>query len=564
MSEPVIVECVPNFSEGKDRGVIDRIAAALGSVEGATVLDIDPGQATHRTVVTLVGHPEAVLEAAFRGIKASQELIDMSRHQGEHPRIGATDVCPFVPVSGITMEQCAELARRLGERVGRELKIPVYLYEAAAASPARRNLADIRAGEYEGLAKKILQPEWKPDFGPAQFDAKSGATVIGARKFLIAYNVNLNTRAKKLAQEIALEIREQGRPVKGPDGKPVKDAQGASVMKPGRLKNVKAVGWFIEEYGRAQVSINLTDYEVSGLHQVFDTCDEEARKLGLRVTGSELVGLVPKSALLAAGRHYLQRQAACTGVSEDRLIETAIQSLGLGDLAAFDPKTRIIENRLKPKGRSLSELSLKAFVDELGSDSPAPGGGSVAALVASLSAALTSMVGNLTVGRKGSEAHFAAADVLANSAQALKTRMLRAIDEDTEAFDRFMEASRLPKSTPAEIEHRTRVLDAATRQAIQVPLGVVTQCVSAAKLAQDMLPIGNPNAASDAATAGSCALAAAEGALYNVLTNLKGYSGDSAFADDARNRAESAFRDVAKITAEVAAAFRRMMAPAPK
>ncbi len=561
MNTERIVECVPNFSEGRDRAVIDAIARALGSVSGAQVLDVDPGAATNRTVITLVGNPESVLEAAFRGIQLAAELIDMSRHKGAHARIGATDVCPFIPVSGVSMEECAELARRLGQRVGTELGIPVYLYESAARTPERRNLADVRAGEYEGLAEKILQPAWKPDYGPAKFCARSGATVIGARPFLIAFNVNLNTRQKKLATEVANAVREQGRPQRGADGKLLKDTQGRTLCTPGRLKTVKAVGWVIEEYARAQVSVNVTNYEVAGLEAVLDACEEEARLLGVRVTGSELVGLVPLAAMRQAGRHYLAKQGQCTGQSDARLVEVAVQSLGLAELKPFKPHEAIIEWRLASGHKSLAGLTLEAFADELASDSPAPGGGSVAALVGSLGAALCSMVANLSVGRKGLEASDAVNNRVAQEAQALKAELLRAIDDDTQAFEEFMAASRLPKAHAAEAALRATALDAATQRAVEVPLHVLGRMLDVARLAAEALRHGNRNAASDAASAAACALAAAQAAHYNVLTNIRPLDPIPAWAADSGRRAATLMECVSSAAANVQREFLLRMEP---
>lgn len=561
MNTERIVECVPNFSEGRDRAVIDAIARALGSVSGAEVLDVDPGAATNRTVITLVGNPESVLEAAFRGIQKAAELIDMSTHKGAHARIGATDVCPFIPVSGVSMEECAELARRLGQRVGTELGIPVYLYEAAASTPERRNLADVRAGEYEGLAEKITLPAWKPDHGPAKFSARSGATVIGARPFLIAFNVNLNTRQKKLATEVANAVREQGRPQRGPDGKLLKDPQGRTICTPGRLKTVKAVGWVIEEYARAQVSVNVTNYEVAGLESVFDACEEEARLLGVRVTGSELVGLVPLAAMRQAGRHYLAKQGQCTGQSDARLVEVAVQSLGLAELKPFKPQEAIIEWRLAAGKKSLAGLTLESFADELASDSPAPGGGSVAALVGSLGAALCSMVSNLSVGRKGLEASDAINNRVSEEAQALKAELLRAIDDDTQAFEDFMAASRLPKANAAEAALRATALDAATQRAVEVPLHVLGRMGDVARLAAEALRHGNRNAASDAASAAACALAAAEAAHYNVLTNIRPLDPVPAWAAEARRRAATLMESVSSATGAVQREFLVRMEP---
>jgi glutamate formiminotransferase/formiminotetrahydrofolate cyclodeaminase len=561
MTSERIVECVPNFSEGRDKAVIDAIARALGSVNGATVLDVDPGAATNRTVITLVGSPEAVMEAAFRGIRTAAELIDMSVHKGAHARMGATDVCPFIPVTGVSMDECAELARKLGRRVGDELGIPVYLYESAASRPERRNLADVRAGEYEGLAEKMLQPAWKPDFGPVQFNARSGATVIGARPFLIAYNVNLNTKQKKLATEIANAVREQGRPQRGADGKLLKDAQGRTICTPGRLKTVKAVGWVIEEYSRAQVSVNVTNYEVAGLEAVFDACEEEARALGVRVTGSELVGLVPLAAMRQAGRYFLAKQGQCTGQSDARLVEVAVQSLGLAELKPFKPQEAIIEWRLAAGKKSLAGLTLEAFADELASDSPAPGGGSVAALVGSLGAALCSMVANLSVGRKGLEHADKANNAIAEAAQSLKAELLHAIDDDTQAFEEFMAASRLPKASPAEAAARAAALDRATKRAVDVPLHVLGRMGAVLRLAEGALENGNPNAASDAASAAACALAAAEAAHYNVLTNIRPLDPVPAWASEARANAATLMHSVSSAAAAVRGKFLVRMEP---
>ena len=520
MSTDVIVECVPNFSEGRDRAVIDAIAESMSRIEGASLLDVDPGAGTNRTVMTVVGPPESVLEAAFHGIATAARLIDMTRHSGAHPRMGATDVCPFVPVRGIDMEGCAELARRLGERVGAELGIPVFLYEFAAARPERRNLANIRSGEYEGMAEKLTRPEWRPDFGPAVMSPQSGVTAIGARKFLLAYNVNLNSRSKKVATEIALEIREQGRNKRGSDGKFIRDADGTPVKVPGRLEHVKAVGWYIDEYARAQISCNLTDHDVSGLHDVFDACLEEGQKIGVRVTGSEIVGLVPLEAMLRAGRHYLRRQGESTGVPEGRLIEAAVTSLGLAELTPFDPDDKIIEYRLRGTGRTLRDLPLSRFMDELSSESPAPGGGSVAAALGALSAALTSMVGNLTTGKKGLEQAWAEAEGLAVAAQEAKDWYLVAIDRDTAAFESLMAAFRLPKGTSEEKQVAKLALGTAQWGALEVPMQVLGRTTELCSLAAAILAIGNTHAASDAACAAACAAATAECAHFNVLINL--------------------------------------------
>src|SRR5437764_2082165 len=429
-----LVECVPNISEGRRPEIYEAVAAAAASVNGVTLLNVDPGADTNRTVITFVGEPERVLEAAFRLIQKAHELIDMTTHRGAHPRLGAVDVVPFIPVSDVTMDDCVDLARRLGERVGADLKISVYLYEFAASAPHRRNLADIREGEYEGLARKLLLEPWRPDYGPCQFNPRWGATVIGARKFLVAYNVNLNTLDKRMATRVAFDIRERGRMKRDDEGNPIVDDKGNPVWEPGILKSVKAVGWVIPEFGTAQVSINLTDLDVTPLHVAFDTCDARARERGLRVTGSEIVGLVPLSVLRDAGRHYLGQMGRPTGVPEAALVQTAIRTLGLNEVKLFDPKERVIEYRLASAAR-LASLAVRDFVDELSSDSRAPGGGSVSALAASMGAALASMVAVLSHTKKGFESKHEALDKIAVRAQALKDQLLAAVDAATDAFD---------------------------------------------------------------------------------------------------------------------------------
>ncbi|MCK6529436.1 glutamate formimidoyltransferase [Myxococcota bacterium] len=550
-----LVECVPNFSEGRDRAVLDAIAGAISAVEGVQLLDVDPGAATHRTVFTFVGSPEVVLEAAFRAIRVASERIDMGRHKGEHPRMGATDVCPFVPVAGVTLEECAELARRLGRRVGDELRIPVFLYEAAASRPGRRSLADIRKGEYEGLAEKMRDPEWAPDFGPAEFNPRSGATVIGARPFLIAYNVNLNTRSVALANEVARDVREQGRLKRDPLGQKVLDEAGDAVREPGLLPTVRAVGWYIAEYHRAQVSINLTDPEVAGMHTAFDACAASAERRGLRATGSELVGLVPKRALVEAGRHYLARQGAPRGLPEARVIEAAVQSLGLAELSPFDPKRKVVEYRVVPEGRLVS-MSVRDFADETSSDSPAPGGGSIAALVGGLAAALASMVANLTVGRKGHEAAWADMDRAGVAAQGHKEALLAAVDEDTAAFDRVLAARRLPKRTEEERAIRERAVGEANRGAVAVPLSVLRRAPALVDLVADVARRGNPNALSDAAVAAACAATCAEGAALNVLTNLSSLGADPEFVRETRAEVSETLDRVVQASANVRAMVR--------
>jgi glutamate formiminotransferase/formiminotetrahydrofolate cyclodeaminase len=515
-----LVECVPNFSEGRNQKILEAIADAIRSVEGVELLDIDPGKGTNRTVMTLAGEPEPVLEAAFQGIARAAALIDMRKHTGAHPRMGATDVCPFVPVAGVTMEACVELARRLGRRVGAELGIPVYLYGEAAQAPERRNLADIRKGEYEGLAEKLKDPAWHPDFGPPEFNPSAGATAIGARTFLIAYNVNLNTRSQKLANEIALTIREAGRAKRDEHGDIVRDGSGKPITVPGTLPACKAVGWYIDEYRRAQVSINLVDYKQTSLHTAFDEVCRQAALMGLRVTGSEIVGLVPLEPMLEAGRHYLARQRRSTGVSESELVETAIQSLGLSELQPFDPHKKIIEYRLAKDGRPLGKMTLSTFLDELASESPAPGGGSVAALCGALSAGLTAMVANLTHAKKGFELVAEVMNDLAARAQSLKAELLKAVDEDTAAFNRILEARRMPKDSEEARAARQEAIREASKKATLVPLGILSAAGTAVELAELAIEKGNPASVSDAGVAALTAAAAGEAAYYNVLINL--------------------------------------------
>jgi len=534
-----LVECVPNISEGRRAEVYEAVAAAAASVNGVTLLNVDPGADTNRTVITFVGEPESVLEAAFRLIQKAHALIDMSTHRGAHPRMGATDVVPFIPVADVTMDECADLARRLGERVGRDLGISVYLYEYAASAPHRRNLADIREGEYEGLARKLLHKDWSPDFGPRDFNPRCGATVIGARKFLVAYNVNLNTLDKRLATRVAFDVRERGRMKRDKEGNPIVDAKGEPVWEAGILKSVKAVGWVIPEFGTAQVSINLTDLDVTPLHLAFDTCEERARERGLRVTGSEIVGLVPRSVLLDAGRHYLAKMGRPTGVPESALVHTAIRTLGLSEVKAFDPKERVIEYRLGKTPR-LASMSIRDFIDELSSESPAPGGGSVAALAGALGAALASMVAVLSHTKKGFESKHADLDRIAVRAQELKDQLLAAVDADTDAFDRLLEAMRLPKDDA----NRDVAMADATVGAAEVPLGVLEACPEVIELCREIARIGLQASLSDAGVGAQVARAAAAGAYQNVCINLGGLADDPrkanllARADDAWNKAK--------------------------
>ncbi len=549
-----LIECVPNFSEGRDRGIIDAIAAEISASPGAVLLHVDPGSATNRTVVTFIGGPEAVEEAAFRAIKKAAALIDMTRHQGEHPRLGATDVCPFIPVQGATMQDCIAIAKSLGRRVGEELGIPVYLYEAAATRPERKSLADIRKGEYEALPDKIRDASFVPDFGPARHNARSGATVIGAREFLIAYNVNLNTRDKKLANAIARAIREAGASKRGADGK--------TVAVPGRFKNCRAVGWYIEEFGRAQVSINLTDYKATPLHEVFDGVCEEAASLGLRVTGSELVGLIPRDALLAAGDHYLAKQGKTTGVPEKERVHAAVLSLGLSELAKFEPGLKVIEYRYADGHAGLMAMTLAEFADEVSSSSPAPGGGSVAALCGSLSASLVAMVAALTWSKSGMESARPTMKAVGDDAQALKDWFLGAVVRDTDAFNAVLAAGRLPGKTPDEIAARSGEQERANQGAAKVPLEVLESAIRALELAHRVASDGNPSSVSDAGVAGACALAAAEGAALNVRINLPSLT-DRSVADEFRARQAGALARARELAGRVRDSTERVLSQKP-
>ncbi|MCI4446089.1 MAG: glutamate formimidoyltransferase [Candidatus Aminicenantes bacterium] len=548
-----IVECVPNFSEGRDKEKIQAIAREIESTPEVRLLDVDPGQATNRTVITFIGPPEAVREAAFKAIKKAAELIDMRQHKGAHPRLGATDVCPFVPVSEVTMEECVRLAHELARQVAEELSLPVYLYEEAATRPERKNLANIRAGEYEGLEEKLKDPNWKPDYGQPVFNPKSGATVIGAREFLIAYNINLNTRDKKIAQEIASYLRESGRPKKDKNGNLVYDKQGQKVVLPGKFKAVKAVGWYIDEYGLAQISINFTNYKITPPHIVFDEACRLAEKFGVRVTGSELVGLIPKEALLLAGRHYLEKQGKSAGVPEKELIRIAVRSLGLGDIVPFDPMKKVIEYQIPPDPKSLIRMKVDEFVDELSMDSPAPGGGSVAAMCGSLSAALSSMVANLTVGKKGYEEFFPRLKELAVKAQKLKDELLQAVDLDTKAFNKVMDAFRRPKATEEQIKEREQAIEQANKEATLIPLSVLEKSVELSELAREAATYGNKNSVSDAGVAGLTARACGLGAYYNVKINLPNIK-DEKFkqktmksAEELKKKLEKRVQDIEKL-----------------
>jgi glutamate formiminotransferase / formiminotetrahydrofolate cyclodeaminase len=520
-----LIECVPNFSEGRDQNIIRQITNAIESVDGVSLLDVDPGASTNRTVVTFVGAPDAAVEAAFRGIRKAAELIDMRKHKGAHPRMGATDVCPFIPVSNVSWEEAIDCANRLGKRVGEELKIPVYLYEKAAKDKSRANLAVIRAGEYEGFSEKIKQPKWKPDFGPAVFSEKSGATVIGVRDFLVAYNVNLNTKSVRRANSVAFDVREQGRTKTEdgtPWGKPVLDAHGDPIRVPGMLKHVKAIGWFVKEYGIAQVSMNLTNIEETPLHTAFDACSESAARRGLRATGSEIVGMVPKKCLVDGGRYFLHKQKWSEGVSEDELIDVAIRSMGLSELKPFDPKEKVIELKIEaaaPK-ESLVKMNLREFCNETLSDSPAPGGGSVAALMGALGASLGGMVANLSAGKRGWDDKLEYFSDWAVRAQKLKDELLSLVDEDTAAFNKVMDAFALPKESADEKTERARAIEEATKHAAEVPLKVMEISFKSYELLSEMADKGNPASVSDVGVGALATRACIEGAALNVRINL--------------------------------------------
>ncbi|CAN5867831.1 hypothetical protein BH11BAC7_BH11BAC7_29390 [soil metagenome] len=530
-----LIECVPNFSEGNDLTIIKQITDRIESVEGVRLLNVDPGKATNRTVVTFVGEPDAVIEAAVRAIKIAGELIDMSKHKGEHPRMGATDVCPLIPVSGISMEETAEYAKTLGARVGKELNIPVYLYEYAQPKKERNNLSVIRAGEYEGFFKKIKLPEWAPDFGPHEYDAKRGATVIGAREFLVAYNINLNTTSTRRANTIAFDVREAGRVKREGDpltGKIVNDPDGKPINIPGSLKSVKAIGWFIEEYGIAQISMNLTNTTITPVHIAFDEVCKRAEERGLRVTGSELVGLIPLNSLLDAGKYFLEKQQRSVGVQEKELIKIAVKSLGLDELGAFKPEERVIEYLLQDASSAkLISMSLTAFADETSSESPAPGGGSISAYMGALGAALATMVANLSSHKRGWDERWKEFSDWAEKGQQHKDALLKFVDEDTNAFNRIMNAFNLPKGTDEEKSARTAAIQDATKFATEIPFKVMETSFASMEVIKAMAEHGNPNSVSDAGVGALAARSAVMGAYLNVKINAAGLT-DKTFAND--------------------------------
>jgi glutamate formiminotransferase / formiminotetrahydrofolate cyclodeaminase len=552
-----LIECVPNFSEGRDESIISQITDAIKTVDGVSLLDVDPGASTNRTVVTFVGPPDAAVEAAFRAIKKAAELIDMRKHKGAHPRMGATDVCPFIPVSNVAWEEAIDCANRLGKRVGEELKIPVYLYEKAAKHKSRSNLSVIRAGEYEAFFEKIKQPEWKPDFGPAVCNEKSGATLIGVRDFLVAYNVNLNTKSVRRATSVAFDVREQGRVRTEdgtPSGKPVLDSNGEPVRVPGMLKHVKAIGWFVEEYGIAQVSMNLTNVEETPLHVAFDACAEAAANRGLRATGSEIVGMVPRKCLVDAGRYFLRKQRWSEGASEEELIDIAIRSMGLSELRPFEPKEKVIELKIESAEQktSLAKMNLREFCNETLSDSPAPGGGSVAALMGALGASLGGMVANLSAGKRGWDDKLEYFSDWAVKAQQLKDELLSLVDEDTAAFNKVMDAFALPRESAEEKAARSRAIQEATKYAAEVPLKVMETASNSYELLSEMADKGNPASISDAGVGALATRACIEGAALNVRINL-GQLKDEKFKADVQER-------VQKISADAEAQLKTIIA----
>jgi len=541
-----LIECVPNFSEGCDLNIIKQITDAIESAEGVRLLDVDNGKATNRTVVTFVGEPEAVIEGAFRGIQKAAQLIDMSKHFGEHPRMGATDVCPLIPIQGISMEETTAYAVKLAKRVGDELNIPAYLYEYAQPDKKRSNLSIIRAGEYEGFFDKIKLPEWKPDFGPDTFNTSAGGTVIGARDFLIAYNVNLNTKSTRIANRIAFDVREAGRVVREGNpytGKIKNDENGEPVRIPGKLKHVKAIGWYIEEYSMAQISINLTNCRETPLHTVFEECRKSADERGARVTGCELVGLIPLQPLLEAGKYFLEKQGLSSGVNEAELIWSAVKSMGLDELGPFDPQKKIIEYLLKDElEEKLISLTVKGFANETAADSPAPGGGSVAAAVGAFGVALGTMVANLSASKRGWEDRTAEFSPWAEKGQLIKDKLLALVDEDTRAFNAIMTAFGLPKDTPEQKASRKDAIQSASKYATEVPFRTLETAVDAIPLIQEMINKGNPNSLSDAGVGAACLLTAMQGAWMNVLINAQGLY-DKVWAADMTAKAEKLIQE---------------------
>ncbi len=597
-----LIECVPNFSEGRNMNIIKQITDEIEKVEGVKLLDVDPGADMNRTVVTFIGNPEGVKEAAFNAIKKASELIDMTKHHGSHPRMGATDVCPFVPVSGVTTEECIEISKEVAKRVGEELKIPVYLYEKSATSPERENLAFIRQGEYEALPEKLKKPEWKPDYGPAEFNPKAGATVIGVREFLIAYNISLNTREKLHATDIAFELREKGRSARRPVSKPFyykgtnilkykegeypcgecdfvgktiqetidhcknvhnydlvellklngidpDKPEGKSVKKKGKFKYCKAIGWLVKEYDRAQISINLTNYKVTSMHHVLEETRKLAAERGLVVTGSEIVGLVPYPALLETGKFYLKKQGRSTGIPIKDILETAVQSLGLRDVSDFVIEERVLGLPKFDKD-ALVEMKLNDFIDEVSRESPAPGGGSIAALAGALGASLSSMVSNLTANKRGSEKVDDILNEAADKAQDVKNKLIKAIDDDTNAFNAFMDAKRLPAKTEEQKLNREKAMLEGLKQAVMVPLNTAVQSLEAIRIAETVVEFGNPNSITDVGVGAQIAYTGVKGGIYNVLINLKDIS-DEEFVKEMKEKCEKLEKEAKTLVEKV-------------
>ena len=551
-----LIECVPNISEGRDKEKIELISKVVEKVEGVKLLNVDAGNATNRTVITFIGEPQNVIDAAFLLVKTAQENIDMSTHKGEHPRMGATDVCPLVPISNITMQETVEWAQKLAKKIGNELGIPVYCYEEAATKPERKNLANCRSGEYEAMSKKIETKEWKPDYGPDKFNEtvkKSGVTAVGARDFLIAYNVNLNTTSTRRANSVAFDIREAGRIKREGgkiDAKIIKDKQGNPLREPGMFKSVKGIGWFIKEYNIAQISYNLTDINVSPLHLVFDKTCEQATKKGIRVTGSELIGLVPKKVLIDAGEYFLKKQKRSLGVPESEIINIAVKSLGLDDLFDFNPKERIIEYLIEEPKEKLSSLSLTDFANETSSESPAPGGGSISAYCGTLAASLTTMVANLSSHKRGWDERWEFFSDWAKKGLDVQNELIDLVDKDTDAFNQIIESIRLPKGTDEEIKKRNEAISKATKNAILVPLSIMEKAYDCMKITKEMALHGNPNSISDAGVASLCAIAAIKGGLLNVKINCKDFD-DLKFIESINKKTDSIIKKSKKLEIEI-------------
>ena len=539
MNSKQLIECVPNFSEGRDMKIIDQITAEIETVEGVKLLDVDPGKATNRTVVTFVGEPQPVIEAAAKAIKKAAELIDMSKHKGEHPRMGATDVCPLIPIANISMDEVVEYAHKLGKMVGESTDIPFYMYENAATKPEWKNLATVRSGEYEALQEKLSKEAWKPDYGPAVFNAKAGATAIGARDFLVAYNINLNTTSVRRANSVAFDVREAGRVKREGDrvnGKVLKDENGDPIRQAGKLKAVKGIGWYIEEYGIAQISMNLTNISITSLHEAFEAVCDSAQERGMRVTGSELVGLVPLKVMLDAGKHFLRKQKRSLGIAESEIIKIAVKTLGLDELSPFDPEKKIIEYVLANDQKDpLLEMDLKAFANETASESPAPGGGSISAYVGALGISLGTMVANLSSNRRVWDDRWEEFGTWAEKGQSIKNQLLKLVDEDTRSFNAIIQAIRLPKSSDAEKAKRHQAIQDATKYAIEVPFTVMQASLDSFEVIKAMADFGNPNSVTDAGVGALCARAAVHGAYMNVQINTMDLE-DKTFVTDILKR----------------------------